>query len=108
MLAYQLWWGVRNGSWRQTSPQDFSLAQRRHPRWRELSLLNSFNSTSIITMSVCLTACLGAGVSHACTVQPRSSPLSQARVQTGQGRMRQYPVSLSWSTENMTCPRRQW
>lgn len=98
---------VRKGSWRQAGPQGFSLAQRRHLCWRSLSLLNPFNSTSIITMTVCLTACLGVGVSRACTVQPRASPLPHAGLQTGQGRMRQYPVSLSWSTERMSCPRRQ-
>lgn len=74
--------------------------------WRELSLPNPFNPTSIITMSFCITACLGAGVSRASTVQLRGSPVLQVRVPTGQGRMRQYPASLSWSIEGMICSRR--
>lgn len=60
-------------------------------------------------MSFCTTACLGAGVfSCAGTVQPRSSPISQIRVPTRQGRMRQSPAPLSWSMEGLICPRRPW
>lgn len=76
---------------------------------RERSLPDLFNPTSIITMSFCTTACLGAGVfSCAGTVQPRSSPVSQIRVPTRQGRMRQSPASLSWSMEGLICWRRPW